>query len=79
MGPTIRAHFDGRVLVPDEPVNLPVNQSVQVQLEPARPIPPRLPPAERRAAWERFFARPGTAPYLSNESLRREYIYDDTY
>jgi hypothetical protein len=27
---TIRAHFDGRVLVPDEPLNLPANQPLRV-------------------------------------------------
>jgi hypothetical protein len=30
----IRAHYDGRVIVPDEPVNLPANQRVIVHLEP---------------------------------------------
>jgi hypothetical protein len=31
---TLKAHFDGRVLVPDEPVNLPVNRALKVQVEP---------------------------------------------
>jgi len=30
---TIRAHFDGRVLVPDEAVNLPLNEPLTVQVE----------------------------------------------
>jgi hypothetical protein len=30
----IKAHFDGRVLVPDEPVELPVNQPLRVYVEP---------------------------------------------
>jgi hypothetical protein len=29
---TLRAHFDGKVLVPDEPVNLPVNCALEVQV-----------------------------------------------
>jgi hypothetical protein len=30
---TLKAHFDGKVLVPDEPVNLPVNRALKVQVE----------------------------------------------
>lgn len=29
----ITAHFNGRVLVPDEPLNLPVNQPLRVIIE----------------------------------------------
>jgi hypothetical protein len=32
---TIKAHFDGRVLIPDEPLGLAVNQQVTLQVEPA--------------------------------------------
>jgi hypothetical protein len=32
---TIRAHFDGKAFVPDEPVNVPVNQSVTLHFESA--------------------------------------------
>ena len=31
---TLKVHFDGRVLVPDEPVNLPVDCPLRVQVEP---------------------------------------------
>src|SRR6266700_2995508 len=30
---TIRAHFDGRVIVPDEPVELPVGEPLEVELK----------------------------------------------
>ncbi len=30
---TLRVHFDGCVLVPEEPVNLPIDKSVEVQLQ----------------------------------------------
>jgi hypothetical protein len=30
----LKAHFDGKVLVPDEPVNLPQNCALRVQVEP---------------------------------------------
>ncbi len=32
---TIKAQFDGRVLVPKEPVDLPLNQELTVYIEPA--------------------------------------------
>jgi len=31
---TIKAHFDGKVLVPDEPVNLETNQKVEITIQP---------------------------------------------
>ena len=31
----LKAHFDGKVLVPDEPVDLPVNCALEVQVKPA--------------------------------------------
>ena len=31
---TLTAHFDGKVLIPDEPVNLPVNQPLKVSVSP---------------------------------------------
>lgn len=34
---TLRAHFDGKVLVPDEPVDLPVNCALEVEVKPAQP------------------------------------------
>jgi hypothetical protein len=41
----LRAHFDGRVIVPDEPVDLPDNQPLAVQVSmPAKNAP-------RKAGW----------------------------
>jgi hypothetical protein len=31
---TLNAHFDGKVIVPDEPLNLPANQKVRISVEP---------------------------------------------
>jgi len=31
---TLRVHFDGKVLVPDEPVDLPVNCALEAQVKP---------------------------------------------
>ena len=32
---TVNAHFDGKVIVPDEPLDLPPNQPLIVRIEPA--------------------------------------------
>ncbi len=31
---TVRAHFDGKAIIPDEPLDLPPNQALIVQIEP---------------------------------------------
>ncbi len=31
---TVHAHFDGQVIIPDEPLDLPPNQALIVQIEP---------------------------------------------
>lgn len=33
---TLTAHFDGKVLIPDEPVNLPVDCALEVHVQPAK-------------------------------------------
>jgi hypothetical protein len=38
----IAAHFDGRFIVPDEPVQLPVGQPLRVHIELAEVSPPRF-------------------------------------
>ena len=42
MTQTITAHFDGKVIVPDEPVQLPVGHPLRVHLELAEPAEPRF-------------------------------------
>jgi hypothetical protein len=37
----LRAHFDGKVLVPDEPVDLPKNCPLEVRVEPIRKTSPK--------------------------------------
>jgi hypothetical protein len=36
---TLKVHFDGRVLVPDEPVHLPINCPLQVRVVEVKPLP----------------------------------------
>jgi hypothetical protein len=79
MTQTIRAHFDGKVIVPDEPVDWPAGIAVTVQPH-ADPIPAeRATPAQKRAAFEAFVAgahaRP--VPHVADEALRRDSLYED--
>lgn len=32
----LKAHFDGKVIIPDEPANLPVNCALEVHVQPVR-------------------------------------------
>jgi hypothetical protein len=42
MTQTIAAHFDGRVLVPDGPVNLPTGRPLRLRVELAEDAEPRF-------------------------------------
>ena len=43
---TLTAHFDGKVLIPDEPVSLPVDCALEVHVQPL-PQPAPLPAGDR--------------------------------
>ncbi|MBI3945316.1 MAG: hypothetical protein HY321_05320 [Armatimonadetes bacterium] len=79
MAPMIRAHFDGKVIVPDEPVDLPVGQPLTVELhadgDGERPQPP-LSVAERLRRVDAAAGRL-SAPAPAPESLRRENLYEE--
>ncbi len=69
-----KAHFDGRVIIPDEPVDLPVNVTFELEIfaEPREEIDieERLRRLERASG-----TLPGGVP--SDDSLRRENMYDE--
>ena len=73
-----RAHIDGRVFVPDEPMNLPKDQPVEVAVEEAageNGTPDRA-KIEKSLKALREFSGLFSAPPPSAESLRRENLYD---
>lgn len=52
---TVTAHFDGRVFVPDGPVDLPVGRKVRVVVEPDdEPAPVGSPPDVRAVLARRY-------------------------
>ncbi len=79
MKKSIRAHFDGQVIVPDEPVDLPINRPLKVRLESLAPEPSAAPGngvAERLRALGR--ARGCVrGPTIPLDALRRENLYDE--
>lgn len=85
---TIRAHFDGTVIVPDEPVDLPVNESLELEIKRRGGVSPEVAaaaeaakdPAEiarRLKALEELVALGVDGTDIPLEMLRREHMYDD--
>ena len=78
---SIRAHFDGKVIVPDEPVDLPVDAALDVEVRPHRAARPasETTVALRLAALQQFQMRIRTrhGTPIPAEMLRREQMYGD--
>ncbi len=45
----LKAHFDGKVLVPDEPLDLPINCALEVQVRPVEQSARRKTPLQQLA------------------------------
>jgi len=77
---TIRAHFDGRVIVPDEPVELPVGEPLEVEL---KPIAVTREGFDRNLTVDERLQRLASAsgrisgPNIPAEALRRENLYEE--
>jgi hypothetical protein len=67
----IKAHFDGKVLVPDEPVDLPVNQPLEVY---ARPLETSRPPLMELADALSLFPPPENSP-TDGAAQHDHYLY----
>lgn len=75
MAIVIRAHFDGKTIVPDEPVDLPVDTAVEAALTIVEAKPGRSP--EREAAWQQLLSLRIPDVCIPEEALRRENMYED--
>jgi hypothetical protein len=77
MTSTLQAHFDGKVIIPDEPVDIPVGQTLEIEIR--APRVPRRPPSnmDREAAWQSFISRTVQGADIPEEALRREALYED--
>jgi hypothetical protein len=76
---SIRAHYDGKFIVPDEPLDIPVNLPLRVDLSPINSEIDCLDRQmiENRRARLRKALGGLSGPALEPEALRREVIYDD--
>lgn len=76
----IRAHFDGRVIVPDEAVDLPVNQPLDLDVRHA-PMPTNgsTDGAATAERLQRLMRVTGTIsrPSLPERAFDREHLYDE--
>lgn len=75
MSVVARVHFDGKVIIPDEPVDLPVGESIEAEFRVSSP------PEDRRratqAAWEQFVACVVPGLNIPEDAFRRENMYED--
>ncbi len=78
MALTIRAHFDGHVIVPEEPLDLPVDQALRVDVTPISIGTEVVAIEERRAALRRIVSRKIHGLSIPEEALRREQLYDES-
>ena len=69
----IQAEYDGKVLIPDEPLNLPVGARVKLTVEVE--VDEQL--RKFHLLWKYFEDHPVDAPSLSDEHLRRENLYEE--
>jgi len=77
MSVTIKAHYDGKTIVPDEPVDLKVGEQIEITVQPipANTLVPTI--EERRAALRRIISRGVHGANIPLEELRRENMYED--
>ena len=85
---TIRAHFNGTVFVPDEPVHLPTDTAFELEVKSTNGVSPEVAAAmeaardpadtaRRLAALREFVARGIQDANIPDEMLHRESMYGD--
>jgi hypothetical protein len=79
----IHGHYDGKYIVPDEPVSLPINKPLvfRVQPEPptklARTPVARMSAEQRRFEFRKLLKLMQNNPEISDEATRRVNLYAD--
>ena len=72
MAVVIRAHFDGKAIIPDEPVDLPINEPLEFELKQA-PGEFKWDPEKAREAIRQIAARPSLSGYQMRHFGARAY------
>ncbi|MEN6357467.1 MAG: hypothetical protein ABFD83_10325 [Armatimonadota bacterium] len=76
MAIVIRAHFDGKAIIPDEPVDLPVNQPLEFELK-EEPAHLAWDSDKATKAWEQLRSHAIPGLHITDVSLMRESLYED--
>lgn len=71
----IRAHYDGKAIVPDEPVDIPVNQPLHVELRVVSDDSDE--PASPDDVWQQLLSRRIKGVVIPADRLKREDLYED--
>lgn len=71
----LRAHFDGKFIVPEEQVDLPINEPLNVEVSTIGTGKQKNPGDALRAFLQRTALRP--VARLTDQKTRRESIYED--
>lgn len=74
MSIVIHAHFDGKTIVLDEPVDLPINEPLEFELK-QTPVQPAWDSRKAMEAVDRIASRAINAG-IPREALRREHMYE---
>lgn len=77
---SIKAHFDGKTIVPDEPVNLQANESIIIDIHRQHTGDKKLlekSPEEQRVALMKLLDFMKDFPEVPLEATRRVNMYDD--
>jgi len=76
MQKVIRARFSGRVIIPEEPLELPEGQTLEVII---RCIPSEIysDAANAQRAWQEIKATAIKGSNIPSDALRREHIYEE--
>jgi hypothetical protein len=67
---SLKVHFDGRVIVPDEPLNLPPGRALQIEIREVDEPPPAKIVFDKKTGLAYFESPPGTPP-ITLEDVRR--------
>jgi len=70
---TLTSHFDGKVLIPDQPVRLPMNCALKVQVEPVKRPPASQKPLQKLVELARRF--PATDMPPDGAAQHDHYLY----
>jgi predicted DNA-binding antitoxin AbrB/MazE fold protein len=76
MQKVIRARFSGRVIIPEEPLELPKGQSLEVIIIRCIPSEIHSDAANAQRAWQEIKATAIKGLHIPDEALRRECLYE---